>query len=67
MIYDKIQVLHRFVRNKSFGQLLHISVKNLIYSKRFNSKCSYIEVSLTDQNSKPLQIEDITNITLIIN
>ena len=40
------RVLYTFVPNKSFGHLLDISPKNLIYLKRFNSEFSYIEVSL---------------------
>ena len=52
---------------KSFGQLLNISPKYFIFLKTFNSEFSYIEVWLTDQNSKPLEIEDKINITLVIN
>ena len=55
-------VLYTFVPNKSFGQVLDISPKNLIFSE-----FSYIEVWFTDQNSKPLEIEDKINITLFIN
>ena len=47
-----------FVPNKSFGQLLDISSKNFIYLKIFDSEFSCIEVCFTDQNSKPLEIED---------
>ena len=60
-------VLYTFVPNKSFGQLLDISPKNFIFLKTFNSEFSYIEVWFTDQNSKPLEIEDKINITLVIN
>ena len=45
------------------GQLLDISPKNFIFLRTFNSETSYIEVWFTDQNPKPLQIEDKTNIT----
>ena len=38
------RVLYRFVRNKSFGQLLEISSTNFIYWKTFNSEFSYIDV-----------------------
>ena len=58
------RVLYTFAPNKSFGQLLDISPKNLIFLKTFNSEVSYIEVWFTDKNSKPLEIEDKTNITL---
>ena len=62
-----LKVLHTFVFNKSFGQLLDISPKNFIFLKTFNLEFSYIEVWFTDQNSKPLEIEDKINTTLIIN
>ena len=61
------RVLHKSVPNKSFGQLLNISPKNFIFLKPFNLEFSYIEVWFTDQNSKPLEIEDKINITLVIN
>ena len=61
------RVLYTFVPNKSFGQLLNISLKNFIFLKTFNSEFSYIEVWFTDQNSKQLEIEDKINITLGIN
>ena len=38
------RVLHKFIPNKSFGQLLDISAKNLIFLKTFNSEFSYIEI-----------------------
>ena len=38
------RVLHTFVPNKSFDQLLDISPKNSIFLKTCNSECSYIEV-----------------------
>ena len=55
------RVLYTFVHNKSFGQLLGISPKNFIFSEL------YIEVWFTDQNSKPLDIENKINISLVIN
>ena len=61
------RVLYAFVPNKSFGRLLNISPKNFIFLKTFNSKFSYIEVWFTDQNSKPIEIENKINITLVIN
>ena len=61
------RVLHTFLPNKSFGQLLDISPKDIIVLKTFDSEFSYIEVWFTDQNSRPLKIEDKINITLVIN
>ena len=51
------RVLYTFVPIKLFSQLLDISPKNL-FLKTFDSKFSYIEMLLTDQNSNPLEIED---------
>ena len=61
------RVLHTFVPNKSFGQSLDISPESFIFLKTFNSEFSYIEVWFTDQSSKPREIEDKINVTLVIN
>ena len=61
------RVFYTFVPNNSFGQLLDISTKNFIFLKTFNSEFSNIEVWFADQNSKPLEIKDIINVTLVIN
>ena len=61
------RLLYAFVPNKSFGQLLDILPKNIIFLKTFNSEFSNIEVWITDQNSKPLEIEDKINLTSVIN
>ena len=61
------RVLYTFVPNKSLGQLLDISPENFIFLKFFNSKFSCKEVWFTDQISKPLEMEDKINITLVIN
>ena len=61
------KVLHTFDSNKSFGQLLDISPKIFMFLKNFDSEFSYIEVGFTDQSSKPLEIEDKVNITLVFN
>ena len=59
------KALCTFALNKSFGQLLDISIQNFIFSKTFDSEFSYVEVLLTDQNSKPLKVEDKVSITLV--
>ena len=61
------RVLYTLVPNKLFGQLLDISIKNFIFLKPFDSKFSYIELWFSDQNSKPLEIEDEIRIILVIN
>ena len=62
-----LRVLYTFVSNKSFGQLLDISTKSCIFLNLFNSGFSYIGIWFTDQNYKPLEIEDKINVTLVIN
>ena len=59
--------MYTFILNKSFGQLLDVSPKNFIFKNTFNSSFSYIEVWFTDQFSKPPEIEDKINITLVNN
>ena len=61
------RVLYTFVSNESCGQLLDISTKKIIFLKTFDSEFLYVEVWFTDQNSKPLEIENKINITLVIN
>ena len=60
------RALYTFVPNKLFCQL-EISSKSFIFLKIFSLQFSYVEVWFTDQNSKPLEIEDKINITLVIN
>ena len=59
------RVLCTFVPNKLFGSLLEISPTNHIFLKTFKSEYNEIEVWFTDQNSKPLKIEDRINLTMV--
>ena len=52
------RVLHTFVHNKSFGQLQDITPKKLLIKKHLIQN---------DKNSKLLEREDKTNITLVHN
>ena len=61
------RALYAFVPNKSFAQLLDISAKNVMFLKTSDLEFSYIDLWFTDQTSKPLEIEDKINITLVIN
>ena len=60
------RILFTFVPNKSFGSLLEISPTNHVFLKTFNSEFREVKVWFTDQTSKPLELEDKMNITLII-
>ena len=60
------KVLYTFVPDKTFGQLISIHPSSLIRLKATDAEFNFIEVWLTDQNNKSLEIEDNLNITLII-
>ena len=59
--------MYRLVLNKLIGQLSEISLKNVISFRKLNSEFSSTEIWFTDQNSKPLDIEDKINLTLVVN
>ena len=60
------EVLFTSVPNKQFGQLITISPHILTMLKTTNAEFQFIQVWFTDQNNRPLEIEDSMNITLII-
>ena len=60
------KVLLSFVGNRKFGQLLNISPHVFIMMNTINTEFSSVEAWFTDQSSKPLEIEDNINLTLII-
>ena len=59
-------ILYTFVPHKTFGSLLEISPTNQVFLKTLNSEFQEVKVWFTDQISKPLELEDKINITLII-
>ena len=60
------RILYTFVLNKAYVSLLEISPTNQVFLKTFNSEFQEVKVWFTDQTSKPLELEDKVNITLII-
>ena len=60
------RILYTFVPNKTFGSLLEISSTNHVFLKTFHSEFQEIKIWFTDQTSKPLEVEDKINVTLII-
>ena len=60
------KVLFTFVPDKQFGQLITISPHSLTMLKTTNAEFPFIELWFTDQNNRPLEIEDNVNITLIV-
>ena len=60
------RILYTFLPNKPFSSLLEISPTNHIFLKILNSEYDEIKVWFTDQNSKPLEMEDRINLTMVI-
>ena len=60
------RILFTFVPNKTFGSLLEISPTNQVFLETFNSEFQEVKVWFTDQTSKPLELKDKINTTLII-
>ena len=61
------KVLFTFVvLNKQFGQLITIKPHSQTMLKTTNAEFIFIEIWFTDQNNRPVEIEDNVNITLII-
>ena len=60
------KVLFSFVPNKQFGQLINISPHFLTMMNTVTTEFSFVEIWLTDQACKALEIEDNVNLTLII-
>ena len=60
------KVLFIFVPNKKYGQLITVSPETFIMVKTVNTEFSFIEIWFTDQDNRPLEIEDSVNISLIV-
>ena len=60
------KVLFTFVPDKSFGQLMNINPDSPTILKTVNAEFPFIKIWFTDQDNKPLEIEDNVNITLIV-
>ena len=61
-----LRILYTFVPNKPFGSLLQISPTNHMFLKTLNSEFQEIKVWFRNQTSKPFEVEDKINLTLII-
>ena len=64
---QKSEVLYTFTPDKSYAYLLHVEPSNLVFLKTYNRKFDEIIITFTDQNGRPLEIEDKVNLTLLIN
>ena len=64
---QKSEVLYTFTPIKSYVYLLKDEPSNLVFLKTNNFEFDEIIISLTDQNSRPLEVEYKINFILSIN
>ena len=64
---QKSELLYTFTRNKSYTYLLNVEPSNLVFFKIYNTEFNEIIITFTDQNGRPIEIEDKVNLTLLIN
>ena len=62
----KSEILHTFTPNKSYVYLLNLE-PNILILKTYNTEFDEIIITFTDQNGRPLEIEDKINLTLFNN
>ena len=53
--------------NKSYVYLLNVELSNLMFLKIYNTEFDEIIITFTDQNGRPLEIEDNVHLALFIN
>ena len=64
---QKSEILYIFTPNKSYAYFLNVEPSILVYLKAYNTEFDELIVTFTDQNGRPLEIEDKVNLTLLIN
>ena len=64
---QKSVILYTFTPNRSYVYLLNVKSSNLVFLKTYNTEFDKIFVTFTDQNGRPLEIENKVNLTLLIN
>ena len=53
--------------NKSYAYLLHVEPSNLVFLKTYNTEFHEIITAFTNENCRPLEMEDKVNLTLLFN
>ena len=64
---QKFEELYTFTPNKSYAYFLSVELSNLVFLKTYNTEFYEAIITFTDQNGRPLKIEDKVNLTLLIN
>ena len=63
---QKSEVLYTFTPNKSYAYLLNVDSSNLVFLKTCNTEFDKILIIFTNQNGRPLKIEDKINLALLM-
>ena len=63
---QKSDILYTFTPNKSFGYLLNVESNNLVFLKTYNIDFDDSTVTFTNEDGRPLVIEDKVNFTLLV-
>ena len=53
--------------NKSYVYLLKVEPSNLVFLKSYETEFDEMVITFTDQNGRPLEVQDKVNLTLFIN
>ena len=64
---QKSEVLYTFTPNKSYAYLLNVEPSNFVFLKTYNTEFDETIITFTNQNCRPLEIEDKINLRLLIN
>ena len=64
---QKSEILYTFITNKFCAYLLYVEPSNLVSLKTYNTAFDGIIITFTDQNGRPLEIEDNVDLGLLIN
>ena len=64
---QKSEVLYTFAPNKHYVYLLKFETSNLGFVTTYNTVFDEIIITFTDQNGRPLEIEDKLNLKLLTN
>ena len=57
---------YTFKPNTSYSYLLNVKPRSLAFLKNYNTDFDEIIITVTDQNSRSLEIEDKVKLTLLI-
>ena len=65
-VIEQIQDYFEYIINKQLGKFITITPHSLTMLKTTNAEFSFSIIWFTDQNNRPIEIEDNMNITLMI-